>query len=247
MKHCDANLEMWKAKINELQTQAMHDAQNQEACSTMNDSPPLVLPTSPPDVSTMFALSLPTAMYTPNSERAQPSWPDPNSSPLLISSQPDNSDSGNDNGRIPTPTPPDSRSSSPPTHRRHTSSHTQLPHVSIPAAISNSFSSSNSQHAKSSSTASASAGSPLFSARSAATSSSSPRSDISAVSLHSTLGLFRPGLRAAYEANGRPKMKRLENRTSWQGSVVGTLAAMTQAEPSTDPSAPIPPHVPNGS
>ncbi|KAF8579226.1 HD-domain/PDEase-like protein [Ramaria rubella] len=261
-KQCDDNLAMWKTKVEELDLKAsMEDSSPlniSPPASESNASSPLTLPTSPPDVSTMFPLSLPAMLYTPHSETRQPFWPppDPSTSPPPVMTRPEIDEivqigtGGIADALIAPvtdsilPSPSNTAGLAHGTHRRHTS-HTELPQVSIPSA--SSMSPSHSHHAKSSSTTAST--SPLFSPRSMPTSSSSPRSEasgsISATSsLTSMLGLqFHAGLRAAYDAHGRPNaIKRLENRTSWQGSVPlsASAAAMSDWGTSTvfDPTVP---------
>lgn len=235
-KQCKENVAMWENKIkaHTMRTVAGGSLPPDIPPSTSDSttSSPLALPTSPPDVSTMFALSLPTALYTPTPESRQSSWPasDASTPPLSAPTPPDVSDAAHVNERLNGTTSPGlisplsasitaavGRTS----HCRHPS-YTELPQVSIPTAPSASTSPFASQYRKSSSTTTST--SPLFSPHSIPTSSSSPRSDISNGSAPSTelstLGLqFRPALRAVYDAHGRSKaLKRLENRTSWQGS-----------------------------
>lgn len=240
-RQCDSNLAMWQKKVKELKSRAVVDGIRPSDMNPFpSDSSVSSLPTSPPDVSTMFALSLPPALY-PLSEARQPTWPASNacSYPLSMTTRVEMEDSAHGDARVHVRTPPDSIPPSPPnsamqkSHRQHPS-HTHLPQVCIPMPGSTPFSPSNSQHIKSSSTTSASASSPLFSPRSIPTSSSSPRSDISCAgsgtsAVPSPLGWqFRPGLRAAYDANGRSKpSKRLENRTSWQGAIAVTTTALS--------------------
>lgn len=243
LKQCETNVAMWQAKINHLNSRAAVTISPLDPtlpAGNSNGSSPLSLPTSLPDVTTMFALSLPPALYTPNSEPRQPSWPISITStpPPTMTMRQEMSDVVHVLGRLNGASSPDSIPPSPssegfvslPPHQPHPS-HTELPQVSIPIVPSASFSSSASQHAKSSSTTAST--SPLFSPHSIPTSSSSPRSDISngpgPSAVTSTLGLpFRPALRAAYDAHGRTKvMKRLENRVSWQGAVMPSSAPAT--------------------
>ncbi|KAF8496965.1 hypothetical protein JB92DRAFT_1043791 [Gautieria morchelliformis] len=233
-KQSEANVAMWQAKIKELNARAAVPPPSLTPLTSSSNMSSLALPTSPPDVSTMFALSLPAALYTPSSPSRHTPWPlsDILTSPLAIPTRSEISDVVGVNGRL--NGPPCSLGSIPPSpasvkeavmlmSHQHHPSHTELPQVSIPVGPSPSFSPSTSQHVKSSSTTASA--SPLFSPRSITTSSSSPRSSIASSpgpgSATSTLGVqFRPALRAAYDAHGRPKaMKRLENRTSWQGSM----------------------------
>ncbi|GJJ14924.1 hypothetical protein Clacol_009194 [Clathrus columnatus] len=218
---CRANLEMWKAYLDgsPLPDANINGNTNGQLSLThpLKQALTLQLPKTLPDISTMFSLTLPVGLHSVSSESASSSGHESISSvrrdgeDLLL---PQSTAINRPNGSM------CSEPSSPvieaelPTFRP--SSYTDLPQVTIPT---DNTTSSSSQHMRTNSTASTS---PLFSPRSLTTYSF--RSDVSSPtpSLHHASGSTisshtREALRAVYDAHERPKAKRWENRSSWQG------------------------------
>lgn len=205
---CRSNLKMWKEHLNGV---PLPDAQANPSSTFSTQESILRLPKNIPDISTMFSLSLPIGLHSVSSESASSSGHE-----SISSIRHDGNEMGTTtrtNGST------YSEPSSPVIETdlsavRH-SSYTELPQVTIPT---DSMAFSGSQHIRSNSTASTS---PLVSPRSLV--ASSFRSDMSspAPSVHapgSTVSVHaREALRAAYDAHERPKAKRWENRSSWQG------------------------------
>lgn len=216
---CRSNLEMWKEQLERLQLPNMNGNPSSDSPSKQASS--LQLPTTLPDISTMFSLSLPTGLHFVTSESTSPSCHD-----SIYSTRHD----GNETAQSTVTRSGGSTCSEPSSpviemEFRH-SSYTELPQVTIPT---DNMTSSSSQRIRTNSTTSTS---PLFSPRSLATSSF--RSDVSSPppGLHapgSTVSLHtREALRAVYDAHERPKAKRWENRASWQG-VPATISSIPTA------------------
>lgn len=217
---------MWEAKEAELKGKAKAELEISDEVVPMSSHMVLVpsspiainLPTSLPDVSTIFTLALPPSLQIPVPEI---SWPYENAvsistiappEPELAASTQTSADE-DANGTC---------SSGPPSplvetnlYRIHLS-HTELPQVSIPSGQSVLSPSSGFNQIKSGSTMYAS---PLFSPPSTTTSSTS-RSDASSPSPSTLKNARTDDLRAVLDAHqGRLKTRRHWHRRSWQGDV----------------------------
>ncbi|KAF8503901.1 hypothetical protein BU17DRAFT_58437 [Hysterangium stoloniferum] len=217
---CNDNLIMWQAKIDEIDANmATDDSVSQSTSENGLTRSQLSLPISPPDMTTMFALSLPAVVYTPSIEYRHTLWSgvEPGidrSSSSLHELTGESSDIASVNVRIngaahSEPSSPSVGSDLQLFHRRHPT-HIELPQVSIPSERS---------------------------------SPSPSLSTLTSTTSHNN----REVLRAVYEAHGRSKTRKWENRISWSPASLYNMNSAPTARSVSLLDPPVPQETPSGS